>query len=255
MVGMSKEFKKYETYGAYHWVGHSSAPFRTYDPELAANYQVAAKAFREAANGLVSGCVLDAGCGDGVMTATLLKVDQEVQVVCLDGDPTGIVLARQELGRRVRRPPSLVQGMCERLPFKTRIFTAVMAIEVIEHLERPETFLQEAYRVLKDNGILVLTTPRRGDQGIPHSRFHFQEFSPLELHLLLGLHFPSVRVGGYRLSVISRCCYGFGFPPLRWVCRLAVKVLSHSNLNPFSLVTFRSWLINRCENLVAVCQK
>jgi ubiquinone/menaquinone biosynthesis C-methylase UbiE len=162
---MSNKFNKYEIYRGYHWVGYPQAPFCTYDPELAANYQVAAKAFREAAKGLVSGCVLDAGCGDGVMTATLLEVDHEVQVICLDADPTGIVLARQELGRRVRRPPSLAQGMCERLPFNTRSFTAVMAIEVIEHLERPETFLQEAYRVLKDNGILVLTTPPAGRSG------------------------------------------------------------------------------------------
>lgn len=33
MVGMSREFKKYEIYRAYHWLGHLPVSFHTYGPD------------------------------------------------------------------------------------------------------------------------------------------------------------------------------------------------------------------------------
>ena len=45
------------------------------------------------------------------------------------------------------------------LPFKNECFNIVFCLEVIEHLTDPTSFLEEAHRVLVDNGKLVLTTP------------------------------------------------------------------------------------------------
>jgi len=45
------------------------------------------------------------------------------------------------------------------LPFKTNQFDCVISLEVIEHLVKVEGFLQEAKRILKPNGQLIISTP------------------------------------------------------------------------------------------------
>ncbi|MCS7138836.1 MAG: class I SAM-dependent methyltransferase, partial [Crenarchaeota archaeon] len=47
----------------------------------------------------------------------------------------------------------------EDLPFEDNFFDAVFAGELIEHLYDPDHFLEEVYRVLKPEGLFVLTTP------------------------------------------------------------------------------------------------
>lgn len=46
-----------------------------------------------------------------------------------------------------------------KLPYANHSFDVVTATEVIEHLENFRALLREIYRVLKDDGLLVLTTP------------------------------------------------------------------------------------------------
>lgn len=45
------------------------------------------------------------------------------------------------------------------LPFKANQFDCVISLEVIEHLVKAEDFLLEAYRILKPDGILIISTP------------------------------------------------------------------------------------------------
>ena len=45
------------------------------------------------------------------------------------------------------------------LPFKDSSYDCIMAIEVFEHLENPEKFVDEAHRVLKKSGVFFLSIP------------------------------------------------------------------------------------------------
>lgn len=45
------------------------------------------------------------------------------------------------------------------IPFDEGIFGAVLAVEVIEHLENPWNFIREAVRVLAPGGMLLVTSP------------------------------------------------------------------------------------------------
>jgi 2-polyprenyl-3-methyl-5-hydroxy-6-metoxy-1,4-benzoquinol methylase len=52
----------------------------------------------------------------------------------------------------------------DRFPYPNKAFEAVVCCEVIEHLTMsPVHMLSEIHRVLKDNGLLILTTPIRSD--------------------------------------------------------------------------------------------
>lgn len=58
-----------------------------------------------------------------------------------------------------RRVPLLVAGDAENLAFTSGNFDAVIASEVVEHLWNPLSFFDEAYRVLRSNGYLIISTP------------------------------------------------------------------------------------------------
>ena len=82
------------------------------------------------------------------------------------------------------------KGTAEKIPFEKKFFDSVVAGELIEHLKKPELFVKEAKRVLKKNGVLVLTTPNRKSfvNRITKSYFtpiHFSLFTKKELEKLL----------------------------------------------------------------------
>ena len=55
----------------------------------------------------------------------------------------------------------IIKGDGQNMPIKSESFDSIVAGEIIEHLENPEIFLKESYRVLKENGKLIITTPNR----------------------------------------------------------------------------------------------
>jgi ubiquinone/menaquinone biosynthesis C-methylase UbiE len=52
----------------------------------------------------------------------------------------------------------LAQASGENLPFRNNVFDVVLALDVVEHLLNPVQFLNEIYRIMKENGVLLLTT-------------------------------------------------------------------------------------------------
>lgn len=59
-------------------------------------------------------------------------------------------------------PYSNILGIGESIPFSDNSFDYIVMTEVLEHVIDKEKTLQECYRVLKLNGILLITTPRTG---------------------------------------------------------------------------------------------
>lgn len=71
----------------------------------------------------------------------------------VDPDPRPVAMA-QARGYDVR------QGDATRgTPFPDASFDLVTALDVIEHVDEDEAILREAYRVLRANGMLAITTP------------------------------------------------------------------------------------------------
>jgi SAM-dependent methyltransferase len=68
--------------------------------------------------------------------------------------------------------PNLINGDAALLPFKDETFDAVVCMEVLEHLFDDFLALQGIRRVLRDDGVLVLSVPFYHDIPDHHVRVH-----------------------------------------------------------------------------------
>ena len=95
--------------------------------------------------------ILDLGTADGLM----------LDIVCLATRPSlavGIDLSWELLQTNARKVPVLMAD-AESLPFSASSFDAVIATAIIEHVPHPNRFVDEIRRVLKPDGVCVISTP------------------------------------------------------------------------------------------------
>jgi ubiquinone/menaquinone biosynthesis C-methylase UbiE len=95
--------------------------------------------------------LLDIGTAEGKMLEYLAKEFPQARLLGLE----------KERGYIEEKEPNLaiLQGKGEELPFKSNYFDVVISTAVIEHLKRPKEMIKEVFRILKNQGIFVLTTP------------------------------------------------------------------------------------------------
>lgn len=87
-----------------------------------------------------------------------------------------------------------------RLPLVDDSFDVVVSFETIEHIKQYGRFLAECRRVLKEDGLLVCSTPNRRifspNLPKPINTFHVKEFWPEEFYRLLSRYFVDVTFYG-----------------------------------------------------------
>jgi SAM-dependent methyltransferase len=117
---------------------------------------------------LASARVLDIGCGTGF---TLTRLPAGVRSVGLDASPAALSLARE------RAPgSSFVRGSAYALPFADGSFDAVLALDVLEHLDDDLAAARELRRVLAPGGAAIVTVPAfqglwsAHDEALEHRR-------------------------------------------------------------------------------------
>jgi SAM-dependent methyltransferase len=108
------------------------------------------------------GRVLEVGCGGGRFLRALTEVRPELQLVGCD-------VSRSALGQLARAAPGIETRVVagEALPAADGEFDAVLALDVLEHLEDPDAMLAELARVLSPAGALHLHVPCEGDALSP----------------------------------------------------------------------------------------
>jgi ubiquinone/menaquinone biosynthesis C-methylase UbiE len=96
------------------------------------------------------GNILDIGCGEGRLLELLIHI-QRVKAIGVEYS-----IKRCKMAKRVGE---IIQANAKKLPFKNNTLDLIFMVEVIEHIPNPNEALQECYRVLKDEGFLIITTP------------------------------------------------------------------------------------------------
>jgi len=199
--------------------------------------------------------ILEIGSGSGGNLALLSEYGPTVGV-----EPSWLALKltrfRPELG--------LVQARAEALPFMKNCFDGVNLLGVIEHIEQDKAVLDEAVRVCRRNGALILLTSALPILWSHHdeANLHKRRYTKSGLHQLL----KSARLAPLRLSYLNF----FIFAPV-FIVRLWQRFRSTAPKYDMSkpgrlfnnililLLKLEAWLIQKVElpigvDLVAVCK-
>jgi len=110
---------------------------------------------------------LDIGCGPGWYTVNYAK--NGATVFSVDLTLHAVQLAKEHL-KHYELPERVLEGNAEALPFKNGCFDLVVSSGVLHHT--PDTYktFEEAYRVLKKNGVAKITLYRK---SFIHKKFFF----------------------------------------------------------------------------------
>jgi SAM-dependent methyltransferase len=137
-----------------------------------------------------AGVVVEAGSGEGYGVQLLRRAGAE-QVVALDYDGAALTHARTAYPQDVAG--RAVRTNLTAMPLSDGAVTAIVCLQVIEHLWTPDEFLVESHRVLAPGGLLVVSTPNRltfspglGRTEKPPNPFHCREFDAAELTELIA---------------------------------------------------------------------
>ncbi len=143
--------------------------------------------------------VLDLGCGCGYGAEYLAQASGR-RVVGMDRSAEGVAYGRRWYpGHRVK----FLRGDVTAIPLRSASIDAIVAMEIIEHVEGSAAMLDEIVRVLKSAGLLLISTPNRlVTEGTPGSSnpYHVREYAPKEFRELLGDRFGEVLVFGQDLT-------------------------------------------------------
>jgi SAM-dependent methyltransferase len=117
-----------------------------------------------------------------------------------------------------------------KLPYPAEHFEVAVAVEVIENFERPEDVVQEIKRVLKRDGLLVVSTPDK--QAYSNERKyrapeHWREMYAPEFRELLERHFEHVHT--YRQGAVDG---GFVFRTSEKVTGASIETIRPSSTKP-----------------------
>jgi SAM-dependent methyltransferase len=142
--------------------------------------------------------VLDVACGEGYGAAMVAETAYKVVGVDLSAD----VIQHAKNNYRHHANLQFVTASCECLPFPDASFDFAISFETIEHIEKQKEFISELTRVLRPDGVLILSSPNKrlySDAHDYHNEFHVRELYRSELEELLHVAFPHIFWLGQKL--------------------------------------------------------
>lgn len=141
-------------------------------------------------------CVLELGCGGGILTSSL--EDGRWKLIAQDILQEPLVAALPHL-----KHASLVRCPAARLPFRENSFDAVLSSDLLEHVNDVGAVVAESTRVLRPGGLFLYETVNRtwlsflvgkvllewALRYVPVGTHRFRDFiRPEELHSLMNEH-------------------------------------------------------------------
>ena len=137
----------------------------------------------------IKGNLLELGCGEGRGVELLSG---------LANNYLGLDKIQEVIDRLSKKHPNLNFEQAVFPPFEKladNSFDCIVSFQVIEHVKQDEAFLKEIYRVLKPEGVAVLTTPNI-KKTLTRNPWHVREYTASELTDLAGKYFDKVEMKG-----------------------------------------------------------
>ncbi|MBC7288205.1 MAG: class I SAM-dependent methyltransferase [Armatimonadetes bacterium] len=153
-----------------------------------------------ASHGVPRGSViLDAGCGTG---GTFAALAAQYTVVGLDRSLVALAFCRK------RGMELLVGGDLQSIPLADASFDAVVACDVLEHVQDDQLALRELFRVSRPGAVLVVTVPALPWLWSEHDEAlgHMRRYTKRDL-------MTRIRAAGWRLRRLNYAVSGL-LPPI-----------------------------------------
>jgi len=142
--------------------------------------------------------VLDLAYGEGYGPYMLSK--EAKYVVAIEIDEQAVKHAKS---RYLRENLEFIQGSILEVPIKSdKNFDVIICFEGIEHIEQHDKLLSEVKRLLKDEGLFIVSTPNREaytDEANYENPFHTKELYFDQFKILLRSYFKNVKFLGQRV--------------------------------------------------------
>lgn len=114
--------------------------------------------YRFAASRIKGKRVLDCACGTGYGVRLLREVGEATRVLGVDIEEQAIVYAHY---RHQVESAHYICSAADRLPFADKSVDVVTSFETIEHVPSDVDLVEEFYRILNTEGILIVSTPNQ----------------------------------------------------------------------------------------------
>lgn len=135
--------------------------------------------------------VLDIACGEGYGAALLSTA--ATQVTGVDINEPAIKNAAEKYRKKNL---TFLQGDVRQIPLDDASIDVITSFETLEHVAEHEKVLKELRRVLKPEGILLISTPEKkfhSDLNTQKSSFHVKELYENEFRQLMASTFSHVQ--------------------------------------------------------------
>ena len=160
-------------------------------------------------SGLKSAFVLDIGSGTGYFPLYLQKKGWQCQGIEISKEAREYALKKNKLSLL---PPEAINDL------KPGSIDIITMWHTLEHFYHPDDYLEKAYRILKENGLLIIAVPNHLSYDAHKYRAlwagwdvprHLWHFNPSTIKVLAGKHhfellaMKSLPLDGFYVSVLS----------------------------------------------------
>jgi SAM-dependent methyltransferase len=132
--------------------------------------------------------VLDVASGEGYGTHLLSGVAESVVGVDLSADAVAHA-SKKYTSHNLQ----YIAASCTQIPQPDHSFDVIVSFETIEHIREQEAFLREINRLLKPDGLFIISSPNRVEYSEKtgyKNEYHVKELDRAELKALLDQYWP-----------------------------------------------------------------
>jgi ubiquinone/menaquinone biosynthesis C-methylase UbiE len=149
--------------------------------------------------------ILEIGHGNAGHLKSFLKIANDLKYTGIDISETMHNEAKN-LNSEFKDQAEFVLYEGEKLPFEDEVFDKIFTVNTVYFWKEPVEYLNEIYRVLKDNGTFVLTFGQRDFmETLPFTAYDFKLYSNEEMEELISKsHFKRMKISEKEEQVQSK---------------------------------------------------